>query len=82
MTSYITDEPSTPWQIGRTFNVKVEGGEIVETKCTAWESDRRTFKAPCGGFVDIDALEYIDQVSIGRIKLVGIPDGFILEELF
>jgi len=71
----------TPWQVGRTFNVKVDG-EVIETKCVKWEADRRTFEAPCGGFVDIDALEYIDQVSLGRITLIGIPDGFMLEELF
>jgi len=81
MTAIIKDEAAA-WQIGRTFNVKVAGGEIVETKCTIWECDRRAFEAPCGGFVDIDALEYVDQASLGRITLVGIPDGDIVEELF
>ena len=81
MTTYITDEPTTPWQIGRTFNIKIDG-EVVETKCVKWEADRRSFEATCGGFIDIDALEYVDQASLGRIELVGIPEGDIVVELF
>ena len=71
----------TPWQVGRTFNIKSDG-EIIETECVIWECDRRAFRATCGGFVDIDALEYVDQASLGRIELVGIPEGDIAVELF
>ena len=82
MTSYITDEPTTPWQIGRTFNIKVDG-EVVETKCVIWGIDYREFKLTDGrGCVDMDAMEYVDQASLGYITLVGIPDGDIVVELF
>ncbi len=81
-----TETENTAWQVGRTFKIKLEDGEIgqtiVDTKCTIWECDRRVFEAPCGGFVDIDALEYVDQASLGRIELVGIPEGDIVVELF
>lgn len=73
----------TPWQEGRTFNIKLEGGEVVETECAKWTADFREFQLTDGrGFVSMDALEYADQASLGRIKLVGIPDGDIVEELF
>jgi len=85
MTTIIKDE-AIAWQVGRTFNIKLDDGEVglttVETKCVMWESDRRRFEAPCGGFVDMDALEYVDQASLGRVELVGIPDGDIVVELF
>jgi hypothetical protein len=80
MTTIIKDE-AIAWQVGRTFSIKVDG-EVIETKCVKWEADRRVFEAPCGGFVDIDALEYVDQASLGRIELVGIPEGDIVVELF
>ncbi|RKZ88297.1 MAG: hypothetical protein DRQ39_02655 [Gammaproteobacteria bacterium] len=85
MTTIIKDE-AIAWQVGRTFSIKLEDGEIgmttVETICTEWDCDRRVFKAPCGGFVEMDALEYVDQASLGRVELVGIPEGDIVVELF
>lgn len=67
----------TAWQIGRTFKIKLQDGEIgettVDTKCVIWDCERRVFEAPCGGFVEMDWMEYLDQASLGRVELVGLP---------
>jgi len=64
------------WQVGRIFTIKLDGGEVVETECVHWDCERREFKLTDGrGFVDMDWMEYTDQASLGRINLVGTPEG-------
>lgn len=82
MTTIIKDE-AIAWQIGRTFNIKTADGEVIETTCITWDCDNRVFEATSmQGYIGMDALEYVDQASLGRVELVGIPDGDIVVELF
>jgi hypothetical protein len=69
----MTTESVQP-EIGRIFNIKIEGGEIIETKCITWDSENRVFEATkVQGFIEMDWMEYLDQVGLGRIEMVGLP---------
>lgn len=66
----MTTESVQP-EIGRIFNIKIADGSIVETKCITWDSERRVFEATkVQGFIDLDWMEYLDQVGLGRIEMV------------
>jgi len=70
-----TETKTIAWQVGRLFNIKLEGGAIVETECTLWDCENRDFKATDdSGYVQMDWMEYTDQASLGRIELIGIPE--------
>lgn len=55
-------------EVGRTFKIKLEGGEVVEAVCITWDCERREFKVKGqAGYVWMDWMDYIDQASLGRI---------------
>jgi len=65
---------STPWQVGRIFNVRLESG-MTELECIHWDSERRVFKATDNsGLLDLTWDEFDDQLALGRVDLVGLPE--------
>jgi len=56
-------------QVGKFFNVKLEGGRLVKMECIEWDCEKRVFKCE-EGFLDLDWMEYTDQASLGRITQV------------
>jgi len=58
-------------EVGRLFNIKLGDGSTIETECTFWDSERRAFKATDdSGFIDMDWMEYSDQLALGRIEMI------------
>lgn len=64
----MTTKTETARQVGQVFHIKVSGGNEVETECVTWTDERRVFKAIDGsGYIDLDWMEYLDNVGLGRI---------------
>ena len=72
---YLNDFDENPrWELGRTYMIKTADGVVVETECVTWTDEQRVLKAKNGtGYIDLDWMEYLDQASLGRIELVGLP---------
>jgi len=48
---------------------------MTELECIHWDSERRVFKATDNsGLLDLTWDEFDDQLALGRVDLVGLPE--------